>query len=67
MPRGEAGEDIPNEYEPYYLQQNSGIQRTVRDAAKLSPGGVTGVYQKVYDESTAVQMESQQLPPKDAY
>ncbi len=66
MVRTESNVTIPYEYEPYYLQQNADMTRTVNDAKSLSAGVTTGVFRAIYNESTAAQTQSTQRPAKDA-
>lgn len=57
---------IPDEYEPYYLIQNSEVTRAAADRSYLKQGGISGVYQKILNETTTAQSESTYLPARDA-
>ena len=58
---------IPDEYEPYYAEQNADVTRSMNDAATLLPGGTTGIFSKTYNEVTSANVETTQLPPQNGY
>ncbi len=55
--------EIPDQYEPYYTQQNSQVSREINDQMNLLRGGRTGIYIKTFNETTTVNSQSVQLPP----
>ena len=62
---------IPYEYEPYYIKQDSDVRRQTDDKINLRIGGIpgeaSGVFNRVFNQATTVNAQSEQLPPKDAY
>lgn len=59
--------NLQTEYEPYYdANRVSTIVRKVNMQTKLLPGASSGIFRKVSDEITAVQVESETAPPKEA-
>jgi hypothetical protein len=53
------------EYEPYYLNSVAVVDRSLSSSESLapSPGFSTGVFTKVFDESSTTQSKSETLPP----
>lgn len=51
-------------YEPYYVQTNSIVDRNASDTVLLS-GGPTEKYQKIFDQTTIIQTNSETLPPRE--
>lgn len=58
--------NLYGEYEPYYASTESTVVRSADTTTGLLPGGTTGIFQKTFDEVTAVQTHSETAPPKDA-
>ena len=56
--------NIFTEYEPYYLNQRSVVNRSGGTVQSLGPGGTTGVYRKDFGEQTRTQSISNTIPPQ---
>ena len=54
------------EYEPYYGNRASVIDREDYNQRQLLQGGSSGIYRENLDQKIQVQSDSQQAPPKDA-
>lgn len=68
-----ANESTPasvfGQYEPYYSQSNSVVQRDVNDTFSLLPaftGRRTGIFRAVFNERTLANTVSEQAPPRSA-
>ncbi len=51
-------------YEPYYTNTVAIVERSASSTTRVLSGG-PGIYQKVIDESTSVQVNSETAPPRD--
>ena len=54
------------DYEPYYTETDSTIERITNDEDRVLSGIGSGRYQKVVDESTTIDTQSTTLPPRNA-
>ena len=57
--------DLYKEYEPYYLETDATITRDLSHMTNILPGATSGIFRKTIDDTTAVQVQSETLPPKD--
>jgi len=62
---GNFSGDLYPEYEPYYTETNATVHRYSDDKSRLLAGGVTGIFQREYNEIVETYMNSETLPPKD--
>lgn len=60
---GQFNGNLYKEYEPYYSNSASQIYRLGQDETRLLPGGSSGVFEKYYNEMTAIRTNSTTLSP----
>lgn len=51
-------------YEPYYTNTDAIVTRDTTHTTRILPGASSGIFTKVYDESTSVVVTSETAPPK---
>ena len=56
--------DLYKEYEPYYGNTAARISRRVDDETRVLPGASSGIFQKIYNETVAVRLNSETAPPR---
>lgn len=52
-------------YEPYYANTQAVVTRSMDDTSTLTGGGSSGLFNRVYDQSTAVRVNSETSPPRE--
>jgi len=57
--------NLYKEYEPYYTETNAIVDRDIVDTTRLEPGGSSGIFTKIYDQTIDIRLNSQTAPPKD--
>lgn len=62
---GEYDGDLYLEYEPYYINTAATVTRDASDTKSLAPGASSGIFQKIFDETTSVQASSETAPPRE--
>lgn len=53
------------EYEPYYGNTAAVVSRDMNEETRIQPGGSSGIFQKFYNVSVSVDVNSETAPPKD--
>ena len=61
-----SGVNIAYEYEPYYINTSTVVDRNRNEEIQLLGGGATGIFRKNINGLTNVSTNSIQAPPKDA-
>ena len=57
--------NLYKEYEPYYGNTAARVFRSMDDEIRVLPGGSSGIFQKIYDGTVSVQVNSETAPPQD--
>lgn len=57
--------NLYREYEPYYGNTSATVFRSVDDESRVLPGASSGIFQKVYDSTTVVRVNSETAPPRE--
>ena len=57
--------NLYREYEPYYGNTSARVFRSTDYEARVLPGGSSGIFQKDYNETVSVQVNSETAPPRD--
>lgn len=57
--------NLYKEYEPYYGNTVATVFRSMDDQTMILPGASSGIFQKIYNETVAVQVNSETAPPRD--
>lgn len=52
-------------YEPYYTNTIATVARDASSTTLILPGASSGIFRKVIDETTSVQVNSETAPPRD--
>ena len=52
-------------YEPYYTNTIATVVRDASSTTRILPGASSGIFRKVIDETTSVQVNSETAPPRD--
>ena len=63
--KGQYKGDLYFSYEPYYVNTNSIVDRAHTDTILMDSGGSSGIFTKVFDQTTTVSTNSETLPPRD--
>ena len=58
--------NIYTSYEPYYANTAAVVTRNIIDTSELTFGGSTGIFRKIYNQTTSVQQFSETAPPLNA-
>lgn len=57
-----GGTDLPDEYEPYYMQTEVRVEVDSQDVVTLGGGGSTGAFRRQEDSLIIRNIESEELP-----
>lgn len=52
-------------YEPYYTNTIATVARDASSTTRILPGASSGIFRKVIDETTSVQVNSETAPPRE--
>lgn len=60
-----TGVNASYEYEPYYANVSTVVDRNRNEEMQLLGGGATGIFRKIVNAQTQTVTNSEQAPPKD--
>lgn len=60
-----TGVNVDYEYEPYYANVSTVIDRSRNEQIQLLQGGGTGIFRKTFNAQIQSATNSEQAPPKD--
>lgn len=63
--QGITGINVTYEYEPYYANVSTILDRTRNEDTRLLGGGATGIFRKTINGQIIANTTSEQKPPKD--
>lgn len=60
-----TGVNVSYEYEPYYANVSTVLDRARDEQIQLLGGGATGIFRKIVNAETRANTNSEQAPPRD--